>query len=157
MMEFRRGDLFASGAAALVNSVNCMGVFGAGLALEFRRRFPEYQRFYEGACETGLLIPGTVQRCDHSHLTPGMPAVIYFPTKRDWRSHSRLADIHDGLIALRQELLYYGNYPSIALPALGCGRGGLRWDMVKYEIATVLAPLDRQMVVWVYEPWEERG
>src|SRR5437763_1772698 len=96
MIEYRHGDLLAADAEALVNTVNCVGVMGKGIALQFKQRFPDVYRQYRNACRRGEVRPG------HVHVVPtGRPDppryVINFPTKRHWRGKSRLDDIRAGL------------------------------------------------------------
>jgi O-acetyl-ADP-ribose deacetylase (regulator of RNase III)/uncharacterized protein YwgA len=119
------GDLFESEADALVNTVNTVGVMGKGVALAFRKRFPEMYADY-------------VQRCEHGEVELGRPyiwrslvppAVINFPTKGHWRAQSRLVDIERGLVYLQEHIRDWG-VQSLAVPPLGCGEGGLEWRVV---------------------------
>lgn len=123
------GDVFASGAEALVNPVNCVGVAGKGLALEFRRRFPGNFLAYVRSCRDGWLQPGRVLT---SPAAPGSrpPYVFNFPTKIHWRDGSALSIIESGIPALVAETARF-RAGSIAIPALGCGEGGLRWEDVR--------------------------
>jgi O-acetyl-ADP-ribose deacetylase (regulator of RNase III) len=122
------GDLFAQGVDALVNAVNCVGVMGAGIARDFRVRFPEMFAAYAQRCRTGKLRPGIV------HVFPvaigGRAAhVINVPTKDHWRDPSTLALVELGLAAL-VDVVNEHDYGSIAMPALGCGLGGLSLEVV---------------------------
>lgn len=142
-------DIFESGAQTLVCPVNCVGVMGAGLALAFKHRFapalfPDYQR----VCENGQLKPGEpwLTRWEISS-TPG---VLYFPTKDHWRDTSKLADIEAGLAMLAEHYADWWGITSIAIPALGCGLGGLDWADVKPLIESALEPTD--MRVELYPP-----
>jgi O-acetyl-ADP-ribose deacetylase (regulator of RNase III) len=133
------GDLLASGAEALVNPVNTVGVMGAGLALQFRRAFPGNYAQYRQACLGRQMSTGRV------HLTfmadvPGPRYIANFPTKRHYRDESRLADIEAGLADLRRLVLRH-RIASIAVPALGCGLGGLDWADVKPLITAALGSL----------------
>ena len=92
MIRFVTGDLLAADSEALVNSVNCVGVMGRGVALAFKRRFPDN---YKAACDRGELQPGRMFVFETGELMPRI--IINFPTKRDWRARSRLADIEAGL------------------------------------------------------------
>lgn len=122
------GDIFATDAEALVNPVNCVGVMGAGLALAFRRRYPEHYREYVAACHTGRMRPGTVHVHQHK---PGVTPryIVAVPTKRHWRERSRLDDVAAGTAALARTLTRL-RIESVAIPALGCGLGGLEWKEV---------------------------
>ncbi len=134
-----RGNIFLSGADILVNPVNCVGVMGAGLAREFRYRFPAMFEPYAKACRDGWLRPGGV------HIwtaEPGAVAkyVVNLPTKAHWKHASRLVDIQHSLNTWSQWVHSQIEAPearganSIAIPALGCGLGGLAWSAVLPEI-----------------------
>src|SRR5213083_1140984 len=103
MIELRSGDILKSEAEALVNTVNCVGVMGRGIALQFKNTFPENFKAYEAACRTGEVQPGRMFVFDTGKLTPPR-YVINFPTKRHWRGKSRIEDIEAGLRALVQEI-----------------------------------------------------
>lgn len=148
MLELKQGDIFESGAEALVNPVNCDGTMGKGLALEFRRRYPDNLREYICMCDNRWLQPG----CVHVHeMESGY--IINFPTKYHWREKSNLQDIELGLEDLRRTIVKLG-IRSIAIPALGCGCGGLKWDEVRPLIERILGQLDAHIMV--YEPREEK-
>lgn len=157
MLTFLQGNLFDSQAEAWVNPVNCLGVMGKGIALQFKERFPEVFRAYRKLClEYGDgLSPGKLHVCLLSNSSTPR-AVINFPTKHHWRDPSKYAYVIDGLksltVAIKDD-----NFKSVAIPALGCGNGGLNWKIVKSCIAVwhsqgadVLADVDIQ----VYEPQE---
>lgn len=118
------GDLFASEAESLVNTVNCVGVMGKGVALEFKKRFPRMAKDYAERCARSEVILGE----PYLYAERGK-RVINFPTKGHWRSPSRLSDIEAGLDRLVAQLPEWG-VTSIALPPLGCGNGGLEWSQV---------------------------
>ncbi len=151
MIEFRRGNLLATEAEALVNTVNCVGVMGRGVALQFRKAFPENFRAYEAACARKELQPGSMFVFEHQHLTPPR-YIINFPTKRHWKGKSRLADIEAGLMALVSTLRERG-IRSVAIPPLGCGLGGLDWRDVGPMIERALAALP-DVQVFLFEPGE---
>lgn len=132
---------------ALVNPVNCVGIMGKGLALEFKQRFPKNFSLYREACSRGNVKPGSlfiVEECDRY--------IINFPTKRHWRDKSLLWDIEMGLEALARDIQAWG-IKSIAIPALGCGNGGLDWEVVKPMIVVAIAPLDIRAII--YEPSQD--
>jgi O-acetyl-ADP-ribose deacetylase (regulator of RNase III)/uncharacterized protein YwgA len=119
------GDLFESDAQTLVNTVNTVGVMGKGVALQFKRRFPEMYEDYRRRCERGEVVLG------QPYLWTGLfpPYVLNFPTKAHWRSVSRLSDITAGLDYLAKRIDSWG-ITSLAVPPLGCGEGGLEWRVV---------------------------
>jgi O-acetyl-ADP-ribose deacetylase (regulator of RNase III) len=119
------GDLFESSAQTLVNTVNCVGVMGKGVALEFRKRFPDMYKDYLGKCERGEVRLGRPYL--YRSLLP--PHVLNFPTKGDWRAAARLDDIIGGLEYLKDHYEEWG-IESLAVPPLGCGYGGLDWSIV---------------------------
>lgn len=121
----RQGDVFASGADVLVNPVNCVGIMGAGLALQFKHRFPEMFARYAAACARGEYTLG-IPEIDRLQT----PVVVNFPTKLHWQSVSALAPIVEGLLALRHFTSDWRDL-TMAMPALGCGHGQLPWSTVK--------------------------
>lgn len=149
MIEFRSGDLFADDAEALVNTVNCVGIMGRGVALQFKNAFPENFKAYEAACNRGAVQPGRMFVFETGQLTSPR-YIVNFPTKRHWRGKSRMEDIEAGLVALVEEIRSRGIH-SIALPPLGSGLGGLNWRDVRPRIEKALAPLS-DVKVAVYEP-----
>ena len=149
MLEPTQGDLLRADVEALVNAVNCVGVMGKGIALQFKLAFPENFEAYRDACRRGDVVPGRM----HVSATgrPGNPRfIVNFPTKRDWRESSRLEDIEAGLNALVEEIRRLG-IRSIALPALGCGLGGLDWQVVRPRIEAAFAEMP-DVSVRLYEP-----
>lgn len=149
MITYAKGNLLEAKTDALVNTVNCVGVMGKGIALQFKQAFPQNFSQYERACAAGEVQPGRmfVTRTD-SMLPPFY--IINFPTKRHWRGPSRLEDIEAGLVALKEEIQRLG-VKSIAIPPLGCGSGGLAWEDVRPRIEQALATLEDVRIV-VYEP-----
>lgn len=139
MIEFTQGNLLDAEADALVNTVNCVGVMGKGLALQFKQAFPENFHAYERACRAGEVKPGHMLTVPTGKLT-GSKCIVNFPTKRHWRSDSRIEDIEAGLAALVQEIQRLG-IKSIAVPPLGCGNGGLPWEDVRPRIEAALGQL----------------
>jgi O-acetyl-ADP-ribose deacetylase (regulator of RNase III)/uncharacterized protein YwgA len=119
------GDLFESRAQTLVNTVNCVGVMGKGVAEQFKRRFPNMFDDYKSRADRKAV------RLGEPYLYRGSPAIqiVNFPTKDHWRSPSRLADIERGLDYLAAHTAEWG-VTSLALPPLGCGNGGLEWSEV---------------------------
>ena len=152
MMDFKTGDILASNAEALVNTVNCVGIMGRGIALQFKNKFPANFKAYAAACERGDVQPGQMYVFPTGWLT-GPKYIINFPTKRHWRGDSRLEDIETGLAALRNVILERG-IQSIAIPPLGSGLGGLDWKEVRLRIEKELETLD-SVQIEVFEPNSE--
>lgn len=153
MIEFRPGSIFeAEGEVeALANPVNTDGFMGKGLALEFKRRFPaSYFEHYQQAAERGEIAVGKVGVWELDRPTLGSPLrfIIDFPTKKHWRGRSQLKWVEAGLRDLRRVLDTHG-IASIALPALGCGNGGLEWEQVRELIEREFASVEARVVVFV--------
>lgn len=135
MTTIRTGDVLGEQAEALVNTVNCIGVMGRGVALQFKRRFPDNFRAYEKACQRKEVVPGKMFVFETGTLFPRF--IINFPTKRHWRARSRMEDIEAGLVDLVQ-VLKNRHVSSVAVPPLGCGLGGLDWNKVRPKIVAAL-------------------
>jgi O-acetyl-ADP-ribose deacetylase (regulator of RNase III) len=149
MLEELRGNLLRADAEALVNAVNTEGVMGKGIALQFKRAFPDNFEAYATAARKGDIQPGKM--FVHATARPTNPRfIINFPTKRQWRSRSRMEDIEAGLTSLVAEIQRLG-VRSVAIPALGCGLGGLRWGDVRPRIEAALAELP-DVKVLVFAP-----
>jgi len=144
MLKFRNGDLFDSTAQTLVNTVNCRGVMGKGVALRFKHEFPQMFRDYVARCKARLLRPGE----PYLFASNGRQ-IINFPTKDDWKRNSRLEYIESGLAALRANLTTW-HVRSMAMPALGCGHGGLDWNDVRPLIERYLQDVD--IDIEIFEP-----
>lgn len=149
MMEFTTGDILKDDTEAVVNTVNCVGVMGRGIALQFKKRFPDNFKEYAAACKRSEVRPGTMFVHETGTLT-NPRYIINFPTKRHWRGASRIEDIEAGLDALI-EVVWDKGINSLALPPLGCGLGGLDWSQVKSLIINKLSVL-RDVRIRVYEP-----
>jgi O-acetyl-ADP-ribose deacetylase (regulator of RNase III) len=137
MITEATGNLLDAQVEALVNTVNTVGVMGKGIALQFKRAFPENFVAYEQACKTGEVQPGRMF-VFVTHALHGPRYIINFPTKRHWRGSSRIEDIEAGLHALIAEVRRLGIH-SIAIPPLGCGNGGLNWSGVRPRIEQAFA------------------
>lgn len=149
MVRLTRGNLLDADVEALVNTVNTVGVMGKGVALQFKRAFPENFKIYERACKEQTFDVGEVLTVKLSEL--GNPRyIINFPTKKHWRGKSKLEYIEKGLEALVTEIRSLG-IKSVALPPLGCGLGGLAWTDVLQAIESALAELEGVDVL-VFEP-----
>ena len=125
MIEYAQGDMLKCEAEALVNTVNCVGVMGRGIAVQFKKMFPENFAAYAAACKRKEVQPGRMFVFETDELT--FPRIIInFPTKRHWRGKSRIEDIESGLMALVATIRERG-ICSVAIPPLGSGLGGLDW------------------------------
>ena len=145
-MIVKIGDLFLSNAKTLVNTVNCVGVMGKGIALEFKKRYPLMFNEYEQMCKKGQVRPG--EPYYYSDLTGA--SIINFPTKDNWRSPTKLSYIVSGLRWFRENYKSLG-ITSVAFPPLGCGNGGLSWGIVgpiMYEYLN-----DLPIMIEVYAPY----
>jgi len=148
MIKETVGNLFEAKAEALVNAVNCVGVMGKGIALQFKRKFPaEYFNDYKIACQNGEFAIGKVHvfklknTLAHARVSAFSPRfIVNFPTKNHWREKSRIEDIESGLQSLAEAVERY-EIKSVAIPALGCGLGGLGWNDVKPLIEKVFVNL----------------
>lgn len=137
MVEKAKGNLLEADAEALVNTVNCIGFMGKGIALQFKQAFPENFRAYERACAAEEVVPGQMFVFPTGSMI-GPRFIINFPTKRHWRGKSRLEDIEAGLDALIEDVKRL-DIKSIAVPPLGCGNGGLDWEEVRPLIERAFA------------------
>ena len=149
MIRFKSGDILAEDAEALVNTVNCVGVMGRGIALQFKKAFPENFRDYAAACQRGEVQPGRMFVFETGALA-NPRYIINFPTKRHWRGNSRIEDIQAGLKDL-VTVIRERDIRSIAVPPLGAGLGGLEWSDVRPRIERALRGLDDLDVI-VFEP-----
>jgi O-acetyl-ADP-ribose deacetylase (regulator of RNase III) len=149
MIQFKQGNLLAEKTEALVNTVNCVGVMGKGIALQFKQAFPENFRQYEKACRGGQVKLGEMFIvATESIFYPRY--IINFPTKNHWRGKSQIADIQKGLKSLISEVKKLG-ITSIAIPPLGCGNGGLNWADVQPLIESAFTDLPEVQVI-VFTP-----
>ena len=152
MIQPASGDILESPAEALVNTVNCVGVMGRGIALQFKNRYPENYKEYAQACKLNEVRPGTVF-VTNTNQFQGPRYIINFPTKRHWRGKSRLEDIDAGLADLVRVVADL-KITSIAIPPLGCGLGGLSWALVKARIQKAFEGLGH-VEVYLFEPISE--
>ena len=104
---------------------------GKGIALQFRREFSEdYFKDYKRACQSGELAIGKVHVYELKNAETNPRFIVNFPTKNHWRGQSRIEDIESGLQSLVEAIEQY-EIKSMAMPALGCGLGGLDYAKVK--------------------------
>jgi O-acetyl-ADP-ribose deacetylase (regulator of RNase III) len=144
VIVYRKGNLFESDADCLVNTVNCEGYMGKGIAYQFKLRFPENNEKYAECCHVGKLRPGILFTFKEKGKT-----IINFPTKDQWRKPSELRYVIDGLDEFLRILPDLG-INKIAMPPLGCGNGGLNWPEVKRVIEEKLG--DSRYDIEIYEP-----
>jgi O-acetyl-ADP-ribose deacetylase (regulator of RNase III) len=148
-IRFVRGNLLEADVEALVNTVNTVGVMGKGIALMFKEAFPDNFEEYTEACKEGRVDVGHVFVTERRAVT-GPRWILNFPTKKHWRSPSRMAWVSAGLADLRRILIEKG-IRSVAVPPLGTGQGGLSWLTVKDAITSALEDIE-EVEVLVYEP-----
>ena len=149
MIKFTTGDLLGADAEALVNTVNCVGIMGRGIALQFKNEFPANFEAYAAACSRDEVQPGRMFVFETRRLT-NPKYIINFPTKRHWKGKSRIEDIDAGLVALTREIRTHA-IRSIAIPPLGSGLGGLNWSDVRPRIIAALCDLD-DVDITIFEP-----
>lgn len=129
MIEYKTGDILKEHAEAIINKVNCVGVMGRGIALQFKKAYPDNFKAYAAACKRKEVQPGMMFVFDTGRLL-NPRYIINFPTKRHWRGKSRMEDIESGLLALK-EVIRQRHIRTIAVPPLGSGLGGLDWQEVR--------------------------
>ena len=149
MIQYTRGNILESDAEALVNTVNTIGVMGKGIALQFKKAFPNNFKAYKDACKQKEINIGKLFVTKDSNLSLGEKIIINFPTKKDWRKPSEYSYIEKGLNNLIQ-IIEKHNINSLALPPLGAGNGGLKWEKVKKILETKLSHLN--IDIYIYEP-----
>lgn len=148
-MKYIKGNLLDASTQALVNTVNTVGVMGKGIALQFKERFPLNFKIYLEECRKGSVVPGKLLIVNDATLE-GERIIINFPTKTEWYKKSQYSYIEDGLKELVKVIVERG-VKSIAIPPLGCGNGGLKWEKVKPMIEQYLGGIEDVEVI-VYEP-----
>ncbi|MER1081279.1 macro domain-containing protein [Pseudomonas aeruginosa] len=146
MIKVLIGDMFKSEATTLVNTVNCVGVMGKGIALEFKKRWPDLMIDYENKCKKKEVRLGE----PYLYTDLAGTSIVNFPTKGHWRAASRLADIEEGLLYFLKKYREW-NIESIAFPPLGCGNGGLEWDVVGPLMYKILSKVT--IPVEIYAPF----
>lgn len=151
MIEFTKGNLLEANTEALVNTVNTVGVMGKGIALQFKNRFPTNFKIYRDACKNKTFSVGEILVVEEGDLY-NKKYIINFPTKAHWKQDSKYEYISSGLIALKKALKEYG-INSVAIPPLGCGNGGLDWEIVRKMIEDAFEHSDIHVVV--FEPNSE--
>lgn len=149
MIELTQGDILRADVEAIVNTVNCVGVMGRGIALQFKKAWPNNFKAYATACNDKQVQPGKMFVFETGQLA-NPRYIINFPTKRHWRGASRMEDIEAGLVAL-VATIREKKIQSIAIPPLGSGLGGLDWQQVKQKIEQAMHALPETRIL-LYEP-----
>lgn len=148
-LELMRGNLLEADAEAFVNTVNTVGVMGKGIALQFKKAYPRVYDAYKHACDAGEVELGRMHVVQTAQVS-GPRLIINFPTKGHWRGKSKLPDIQAGLEDLVRVLKEW-EVESVAIPPLGCGNGGLDWNVVRPRIEAALGELADTRVL-LFEP-----
>jgi O-acetyl-ADP-ribose deacetylase (regulator of RNase III) len=156
MLEFVKGDFFEFDADIRVNTVNCVGVMGAGVALAFKNKYPEMFKEYVQQCKANEIAPGRPSVWKQGDMFSKGIEIINFPTKNHWRNPSEYEYVENGLIWLSNYLKNKEGL-TITLPALGCGHGGLDWEKVKQLILKYLEETSNNILVFEPEASKKAG
>jgi O-acetyl-ADP-ribose deacetylase (regulator of RNase III)/uncharacterized protein YwgA len=149
MIRYTQGDILNADVEALINTVNTVGVMGKGIALAFKKAFPNNYKIYKKACDNKEFDIGNLLITQTGQLTPKL--IINFPTKQHWRGRSQIKFIEIGMKKLTEEIKK-NQIKSIAIPPLGCGNGGLSWKIVKPLILKELEGITDEVDILIYEP-----
>ena len=152
MLKFYDGTVFNANTHAIVNTVNCTGVMGAGIALEFKLRYPEMYQDYENKCKENFITTGSV---DYFNNNDGQ-VIINFPTKWHFKYPSKMIWIEKGLQHFRDTYKEQG-ITSVAFPKLGTNKGGLNWEEVKTIMEKYLSNLDIDVYICLDKKKEAEG
>lgn len=146
MIKYEVGNIFESGADCLVNTVNCEGFMGKGIAYQFKLRYPQNNNDYIKACNSGLLHIGTIHTYKEDDVW-----IVNLPTKNKWREKSKISYVEIGLDCLI-EFIRKEKPMKVAIPPLGCGNGGLDWKTVKPIISEKMKCIETECEILIYEP-----
>jgi len=149
MINYVTGNILDSEAQAIVNTVNTVGIMGKGIALQFKKAYPNNYKAYSLACKNKEVVVGKMFVTNDSNISSGEKIIINFPTKQNWRKPSEYIYIEDGLDDLI-DVIKKNQIKSIAIPPLGAGNGGLKWEKVKKVIEEKLSSFNIE--IFVYEP-----
>lgn len=144
-LQYCKGDIFDSNAQVIVNTVNCKGVMGKGLALAFKQRYPDMFAVYQQECKTGKLRIGRPTLYQKS-----TPWILNFPTKDNWKANSKIEYLEKGLEYFAANYKKAG-IKSIAFPKLGAQNGKLSWDDVGPLMVKYLSKLDIDVYIYIAE------
>ncbi len=148
-MNYKKGNILESNTEVIVNPVNIVGVMGKSLALQFKQKFPTNYKIYKEACKNKTIDIGKLLLVDESTLEK-KKFILNFPTKNHWSNPSKIEYIEEGLKDLVR-IIENNNFESMAIPALGCGLGGLEWENVKLLLEKYLGNLEGIEIV-IFEP-----
>jgi O-acetyl-ADP-ribose deacetylase (regulator of RNase III) len=143
MLHYVTGDMFQPTYDAIVNTVNCVGVMGKGLALSFKQKYPDNFLAYRQFCFQHKLKPG------HLFVYGTSPIIINLATKDHWRNPSQMQYVIDGTNALAAWLRNNPQVKTIAVPKLGCGCGGLNWPEVQMLMNKILENVPQDVYIYV--------
>lgn len=146
MISFTTGNILESQSEAIVNTVNCEGFMGKGIAYQFKVKFPENNIEYAKLCRNNQFNIGDIFLFKEDDKI-----ILNFPTKDKWRKKSEYTFIKKGLITLKSKIID-NNIKSVSIPPLGCGNGGLKWDVVKQMILDSFKDISNKTDVVIYEP-----
>lgn len=149
MIKYTTGNIIEANTEAVVNTVNTVGVMGKGIALAFKKAFPNNYKIYRKICEDKEFNIGDLLITNTGQLIPKY--IVNFPTKKHWRGKSKIEFVEIGMQELVKEI-NSKEIKSIAIPPLGCGNGGLNWNDVKPIILKNLKSLGSKIEVIIYEP-----
>ena len=149
MIHIKEGNIFEADTQGIVNPVNCMGVMGAGLAKKFAQFYPNMEKEYKAIChadklKVGQIFMWTIDAHD------GLRYIFNLPTKVHWKDPSKMQYIRHGVTELIR-LMSEHEISSVAIPAIGCGLGGLKWDDVFKEIVHQFQR-ETDKTVWLFPP-----
>ncbi|AFM03947.1 putative phosphatase, C-terminal domain of histone macro H2A1 like protein [Bernardetia litoralis DSM 6794] len=148
-MHYTKGNILESTTEVIINPVNIVGVMGKGLALAFKKHFPHNYKVYKEACKNKTIDIGKLLLVDEFDLEKKQ-FIINFPTKKHWRNPSKIEYIEEGLKDLVR-IIETQKFESMAIPALGCGLGGLEWEDVKLVLEKYLRDLE-DIEILIFEP-----
>lgn len=149
MITFTRGNILKADTEAIVNAVNCVGVMGKGLALQFKKAYPANFELYQTKCNSGEVATGRMLIFE-TGAAQNPRYIINFPTKQHWRAQSQIEFIDSGLVSLVESVTEL-KIRSLAIPGLGCGLGGLNWNEVRPRIESAFLETPN-IEVLIFEP-----
>ena len=150
-LKIASGDLLKADVEAVINTVNCVGVMGKGIALQFKKKWPAAYKEYKKVCDAKELRPGMMHVFERGKIAEKPHYIINFPTKDHWRGKSKIEFIDEGLVSLIESIKQH-NIKSIAIPPLGCGNGGLEWEMIAERLEHYLKELSEEVDIYIYPP-----
>jgi O-acetyl-ADP-ribose deacetylase (regulator of RNase III) len=144
----RDGDVFDTEATFIGHGVNTVGVMGAGIAKTIRDKYPETYKYYRDRCLTGALTPGhTLATVEDSRI------ILNMATQDEPGANARYEWVLGCLLNVAQGIKRASRQATIAIPEIGCGIGGLKWDRVKELIEFT----ERVYPEVTFEVWHYNG